>query len=208
MGNVKGNHLQFACECVSAQGGYSDPWAAIAQNRLLPDGTKEQILNQVADEPKTIAQLAKRLKLSQPSVHTHINEMMKSELLRESEEWEKRYPTERYYEPNFPVVRPEERAEFEALCREMSERVADLFEKKRKGLERAFKRTELAKRGWEFSDIAQYLYAHVQRGARQLLEERGLLPLRRKHRNGAEWIFWAEEPQVNSDRERTSADKE
>ena len=189
----KGNGLQFACECVSARGGYSDPWAAIAQNKLLPDGTKEQILNLVAREPKTIAQLAKGLSLSQPSIHTHINEMMTSELLRESEEWEKKYPTERYYEPNFPVVRADERAEFETLCQEMAERLADLFEKKGTQLERAFKRTDLEKQGWAFEDVAQYLYARVQRGARELLEERGALPPRRKRGNGVEWIFWAEE---------------
>src|ERR1043165_9668161 len=184
--------LQFACECVSARGGYSDPWAAIAQKRLLPDGTKEQILNLVAHEPKTIAQLSKSLRLSQPSGHTHINEMMKSELLRESEEWEKRYPTERYYEPNFPVLSLEESAAFETLCHEMSERVATLFEKNRPKLEGAFKKTGLEGQGWSFSDIAQYLYARVQRGARSLLEERGTLPHRQKHGNGAEWVFWAE----------------
>ena len=200
MGNTNRNHLQFACECVSAQGGYSDPWAAIAQKNLLSDGTKERILNLVAEKPKTIAQLAKSLKLSQPSVHTHISEMMKSELLRESEEWEKRYSTERYYEPNFPVVKRDERAEFETLCREMSERVAALFEKNRPRLERAFKKTDLKECGWEFSDVAQYLYAHVQRGARRLLEERGALPLREKHSNGAEWLFWAVETEANEDK--------
>lgn len=191
--------LQFACECVSSRGGYSDPWAGVAQNYLLPDGTKEQILNLVAERPKTIAQLAKSLKLSQPSVHTHVGEMMRSELLRESEEWEKRYPTERYYEPNFPVVKHEERAEFEAICHELSKRVAALFEKNRPRMERAFKKTNLNERGWEFADIAQYLYAQVQRGARQILEERGALPLREKHKNGAEWLFWAEETEANED---------
>jgi hypothetical protein len=122
--------------------------------------------------------------------------MLASELLRESEEWEKKYPTERYYEPNFPVVKAEERAEFEMLCREMAERVADLFEKNRKELERAFKRTDLEEHGWAFKDVAQYLYASVQRGARQLLEERGALPPRQKHGNGVEWIFWAEETET------------
>ena len=200
MGNVKGNHLQFACECVSAQSGYSDPWAAIAQDNLLADGTKERILNLVAERPKTIAQLAKSLKLSQPSVHTHVGEMMRSELLRESEEWEKRYPTERYYEPNFPVVKGNEREEFETICREMSERVASLFEKNRPRMERAFRKTDLKGRGWEFPDIAQYLYAHVQRGARQILEERGALPPRQKHKNGAEWVFWAEETETSEDK--------
>jgi DNA-binding transcriptional ArsR family regulator len=187
--------LCFACECVSAKrDGYSDPWAAIAKNKLLPDGTKEEILNLVAREPKTISQLAEALALSPPSVHAHINDMMRSELLRESEEWEKRYPTERYYEPNFPVVQAAERAEFDALCRTMAEQLAALFEKRRTQLERAFHQTNLSERGWEFSDIAQYLYASVQRRARTLLETRGVLPTRERHANGAEWLFWAEEP--------------
>jgi DNA-binding transcriptional ArsR family regulator len=197
MGDPNEKRLRFPCECVSAQGGYSDPWAAISQKKLLPDGTKEEILNSVTKEPKTIAQLAKELGLSQPSIHRHISEMMASELLRESEEWERSYPTERYYEPNFPVVRVEERAEFEALCQEMAERVADLFEKRGKRLQGAFDKTELAKRGWTFADITHYLYASVQRGAREMLEERGALPQREKHKNGTEWIFWAEETGSN-----------
>jgi len=189
--------LLFACECVSAQEGYSDPWATISQKKLLPDGTKESILNSLAREPKTVAQLAKELDLSQPSIHRHIGEMVASELLRESEEWERRYPTERYYEANFPIVKADERAEFESTCQEMAERVADLFEKRRKELEKAFNKTELAGRGWAFADVAQYLYASMQRGARELLEQRGTLQQRAKHRNGAEWLFWAEEAKEN-----------
>lgn len=186
--------LHFACDCVSAKGAYSDPWTSISKNKLLPNGTKEDILTAVSKQPKTVAQLAKELNLSQPTIHRHINELMASELLRESEEWERKYPTERYYEPNFPVVKAEERAEFEAICREMAEGLAELFEKRRKQLEGAFDRTDLAKRGWAFADITQYLYASVQRGAREMLEQRGALPQREKHDNGAEWIFWAEEP--------------
>ncbi len=196
------NHkkLQFACECVSARGGYSDPWAAVAQNKLLPNGTKEEIINLVAEEPKTIAQIAKLLNLSQPSVHKHINEMMASELLRESKEWERKYPMERYYEPNFPVLRVEEQAAFEGLCQEMAEGVADFFEQHYQQLESAFQQTALSQRGWAFSDIAHYLYATIQRGARERLEQRGRLPSRTAHRNGAQWVFWAEEPKTDSDK--------
>jgi DNA-binding transcriptional ArsR family regulator len=187
--------LRFPCECVSARpGGYSDPWADITKKKLLPNGTKEEILNLVAREPKTISQLAEALNLSPPSVHTHISDMMKSELLRESEEWEKKYPTERYYEPNFPVFKSEECAEFKALCQEMSKELVRLFENKRQKMERAFRKTDLSKQGWELSDITQCLYANMQRGARTILEKRGLLSPREKHENGAEWIFWAEEP--------------
>lgn len=188
------NGLRFPCECVSAgQGGYSDPWADITKKKLLPNGTKEQIINLVAREPKTISQLAEALNLSPPSVHTHINDLMKSELLRESEEWEKKYPTERYYEPNFPVFKPEECAEFKTLCQEMSQEVRALFEKRRTKIERAFRKTSLPKQGWELSDITQCLYANMQRGARTLLEQRGMLSPREKHQNGAKWIFWAED---------------
>lgn len=187
--------LLFPCECVSgAAGGYSDPWADITKRKLLPNGTKEEILNLVAREPKTISQLAEALDLSPPSVHTHINDMMKSELLRESEEWEKKYSTERYYEPNFPVFKAEDCGEFIALCEEMSKELVKLFESKRQKMERAFRKTSLSQQGWELSDITQCLYANMYRGARAQLEQRGLLSTRANHANGAQWIFWAEEP--------------
>ena len=190
--NLRG--LRFPCECVSASvGGYSDPWADVTKNKLLPNGTKEQILNLVAREPQTLSQLAQTLSLSPPSVHTHINDMLNSELLRESEEFEKKHPTERYYEPNFPVFKADECAEFRKLCEEMAQQVVTLFERRRAKMERAFRKTSLAEQGWQLSDVTQCLYANMYRGARSLLEERGLLTPREKHANGAEWIFWAEE---------------
>lgn len=186
--------LRFPCECVSnSPGGYTDPWAEITKRKLLPNGTKEQILTLIAREPKTISQLAQALNLSAPSVHTHVNDMLKSELLRESEEFEKRHPTERYYEPNFPVFKAEECAEFHALCDEMAQQLATLFERHRAKIERAFKKTGLPDQGWELTDVTQCLYANVYRSARTVLEQRGLLGSPVKHANGAEWIFWAEE---------------
>ena len=192
VGDPKG--LRFPCECVSGlQGGYTDPWADITKRKLLPNGTKEQILTLVADEPKTISQLAQALKLSPPSVHTHINDMMQSELLRESEEFEKKHPSERYYEPNFPVFKAGDCAEFRSLCDEMAEQLAALFEKRRAKLERAFRNTQLSEQGWQLTDVTQCIYANMYRHARTLLEQRGLLASPVKHQNGADWIFWAEE---------------
>ena len=186
--------LRFPCECVSGlPGGYSDPWSDVTKRKLLPNGTKEQIITLLAEEPKTISQLAQALNLSPPSVHTHINDMLQSELLRESEEFEKRHPSERYYEPNFPVFKTEECAEFRTLCEEMAQQLAELFEKRRDSMEQAFSKTNLAAHGWELSDVTQCFYANMYRGARTLLEKRGLLTPRQKHANGAEWIFWAEE---------------
>lgn len=190
--NNKG--LRFPCECVSGSpGGYTDPWAEVAKRKLLPNGTKEQIVTLVAEEPKTISQLAQALSLSPPSVFTHVNDLIESELLRESEEFEKRHPTERYYEPNFPVFKAAECAEFKGLCEEMAEQLATLFERRLAKMERAFAKTNLADHGWELSDVTQCLYANVYRSARTMLEERGMLASREKHANGAEWIFWAEE---------------
>src|SRR5215213_2734729 len=139
---VKG--LRFPCECVSGlPGGYTDPWTEVTKRKLLPNGTKEQILTLVANEPRTISQLAQELNLSAPSVHTHINDMLNSELLRESEEYEKKHPSERYYEPNFPIFKAEECAEFRSLCEEMAEEVTRIFERKRSKMERAFRNRTL-----------------------------------------------------------------
>jgi DNA-binding transcriptional ArsR family regulator len=186
--------LRFPCECVSGlPGGYTDPWADITKRKLLPNGTKEQILTLVADEPKTISQLAQALNLSAPSVHTHITDMLESELLRESEEFEKKHPSERYYEPNFPVFKREDCAEFQELCDELAQQLAALFERRKTKMERAFRNTGLPEQGWKLTDVTQCLYANMYRSARTLLEQRGLLASRVEHTNGAGWIFWAEE---------------
>ena len=189
-----GKGLRFPCECVSAlPGGYTDPWADVTRRKLLPNGTKEQIITLVAEEPKTLSQLAQALNLSPPSIHSHINDLLTSELLREPEEYEKKHPTERYYEPNFPVFKAEECAEFRDLCEEMAQQLATLFERRRAKMERAFRKTSLPDHGWELSDVTHCLYANIYRGARTLLQKRGLLAPREKHANGAEWIFWAEQ---------------
>jgi hypothetical protein len=125
--------------------------------------------------------------------------MTDSEFLRESTEPERKHPAERYYEPDFLVVKADDNAQFEVLCRDMAERIADLFEKNCPRFERVVKNTGVTNRRWVFSDLAQYLYAKTQRCARELLEQRGVLPPRREHQNGAKWIFWAEEPKADAD---------
>lgn len=192
--------LSFPCECVSSRSGRGDPWAAVAKHRLLPNGTKEEILNLVAHEPRTISQVAEALGLSAPSVYAHVSDMLKSELLREAVEWEKTHPAERYYEPNFPVIREEEAEELCALCGELAAKVAALFKRHRRQFEKAFGATPLRERGWDFAEVAQCVYARVQRGARELLEEDGTLASPRTHRNGVEWVFWAEAPKADSKR--------
>jgi hypothetical protein len=82
----------------------------------------------------------------------------------------------------------------------MSKELVIMFERKRQKMERAFRKTGLSKQGWKLADITQCLYANMYRGARTLLEQRELLSRREKHKNGAEWIFWAEEPEADRSR--------
>ena len=191
-------NLLFPCECVSARTeNYSDPWSPISRNRLFSDGTKEDIINLIADGPKTISQIAKALELSPPSVHKHINELVLSELIRDSNEWEKLHPKERYYEPNFPVIDHVECAAMEEICREISDEFVRLFREARPRFEAAFQTTRLAKAGWTIEDVSQCLFARIQRSARRTLEESGSVKSAEPHRNGVSWSFWAEKLSSN-----------
>ena len=185
--------LLFPCECVSARSGYSDPWAGVTQNNLLKNGTKERVLNSLAREPKTIALLAAELRLSQPTVHAHINDMLQSGLLREAVGWQKTHPAEHFYEPAFPVVRTADQRALAPACDALAVHIAEIFENALPALERALNETTLPQEGWCFADVSQYLYCALQRGARRMLEQRGVLPERKKHADGVEWLFWAEE---------------
>ena len=93
------------------------------------------------------------------------------------------HPAERYYEPNFPVIREDEA---EQLCDELALKVANLFKGNRRELERAFHATPLAERGWDFADAAQCVFARIQHGARGPLEKEGTLALAKAHKTG--WI--------------------
>jgi DNA-binding transcriptional ArsR family regulator len=179
--------------------GYSEPWAGIAKNRLLPNGRKEDILNLIAEEPKTISQLADALGLSAPTVYMHIHDMLQSELVREAVGRTKSHPAEKYFEPNFPVIKAREAAELCKVCDELAAKVADLFKKQRRLVEKAYSATSLAKRGWDLPEVAQYVYATMQRGARERLEQDGTLAPRKMHQNGVEWVFWAEQPKEPGD---------
>jgi DNA-binding transcriptional ArsR family regulator len=163
----------------------------------LPNGTKEEILNILARGPNTITQIAEELGLSAPSIHTHVTDMVRSELLREAVEWEKAHPAERYYEPNFPVIKDDESEELCKLCDTLGDAVAKLFRTHRGKLEKAYRDTPLPDRGWQFANIAQFVFASVQRHARAQLEKEGMLAPAKPHRNGVAWIFWAEEPRAN-----------
>src|SRR5688500_14757189 len=93
--------LRLACSCASATAVMSDPWAAIAHDGKLNDGTKELILNALAAQPRTITQLADLLGISTPGVHRHVTDLLASELIREVEPPTdgRRSGVERFYQP-------------------------------------------------------------------------------------------------------------
>ena len=74
-----------------------------------------------------------------------------------------------------------------------------LIHQSRPRLERSFRATPLAERGWDFAEVAQCIYARIQRGARGLLEEEGTLAPPKAHGNGVEWVFWAEQPEADAE---------
>jgi hypothetical protein len=117
--------------------------------------------------------------------------------LREAAEWEKTHPAERYYEPNFPIIKEEEAEELCELCDDLAVKVADLFKKHQRKMEKAFRETPLSDRGWDFAEVAQFMFASVQRTAREMLEQDGTLAPAKPHRNGVEWVFWAEAPKAD-----------
>ena len=93
----------------------------------------------------------------------------------------------------------EEAAALCELCGDMAVKIAALFRKHRRQLEKAYRETPPAEHGWDFAEVAQYVFASVQRGARELLEQDGTLASPKAHRNGVEWVFWAEEPKADAE---------
>ena len=75
----------------------------------------------------------------------------------------------------------------------MSLQIAEIFEQKRAEFERTILNTMRGSRGRKFSDLAHFFYASAYRGASKLLEQRSVLPRRASHKNGVDWIFWADE---------------
>jgi DNA-binding transcriptional ArsR family regulator len=173
----------------------SDPWAAIAHDGKLNDGTKELILNALAAQPRTITQLAERLGISSPAVHRHVTDLLASELIREVEAPEdgRRSGVERYYQPTFPVVLAADRATLDPILQDLAADIAAAFRRRQEALADAFAQTSLPARGESVEPLLHYLYATAARLARERLEAAGDLPPWPEHADGSRWIWWAEE---------------
>ena len=187
--------LHFACSCASRADVADDPWTAISKGGKLKDGTKERILNLIYRRPRTIAQLAQQLGISQPAVHRHITELLASDLICEVEvsAAERGSPVERFYRPNFPVVLAEHRAAFQPVLEQLAREFAATFRDGQEALVTAFKWTSLPGHEERFEALLHYLYTAVARLAREHLEQDGVLPPWPEHGDGSRWVWWAEE---------------
>ncbi|MGH2614103.1 MAG: MarR family transcriptional regulator [Thermomicrobiales bacterium] len=188
--------LRFACACASAVPIAEDPWVAIAQQRKLNDGMKEQILNALYRQPRTVAQLAQQLDRSPPAVHRHVVELLASQLIHEVDAppHGRRSGVARFYGPNFPIVLAADRAALQPVLDDLAQAIATAFRTEQAPLARAFARTSLPARGESFAALQQYLYATATRMARERLEADGDLPPWPVHDDGSRWVWWAEEP--------------
>jgi DNA-binding transcriptional ArsR family regulator len=173
----------------------SDPWAAIAHDGKLNDGTKERILNALAARPRTITQLAELLGVSPPAAHRHVMDLLDSELIGEvaAPRDGRRSPVERYYQPTFPVILAADRASLDPVLQNLAADIAATFRDRQEALAAAFAQTSLSARGESFETLLHYLYATAVRTARARLEAEGALPPWPEHADGSRWVWWAEE---------------
>jgi DNA-binding transcriptional ArsR family regulator len=188
--------LRFACSCASAFASPDDPWAAVAQDGKLNDGTKELLLNVIYRQPRTITQLAQLLGLSAPTIHRHITELLANELILETDvpEQDRESVVEHYYRPNFPVVLAADRREFQPVLEMIADEFSAAMRASQPALAEAFARTALSTRGESVESFLHYLYTAAVRIARNRLEAEGALPPWPEHADGSRWVWWAEEP--------------
>ena len=191
--------LQFACDCVShLYQPIRDPWSYVSRAGLISSETKEIILNKTYRQPKTVTQLAKEIGLSQPAIYKHVQELLASDMLQEAHlpDEEKTYRVEKYYEPSFPVLLREDVDHLEPACREVAQRIAEIYWEYREELQGAFPGCSLERRGYALEDILDYLYSKIRRLGREILEEQGFFPELPTHRDGSRWVYWAEEIEI------------
>ena len=191
--------LQFACDCVShLHQTIRDPWSYVSRAGLISNETKEIILNKTYREPKTVTQLAKEIGLSQPAIHKHVQELLASDMVRETPlpDEEKTYRVEKYYEPNFPVLLQEDVGQLEPVCHTIAEEIAKIYWDHRDELQEAFEGTSLGERGFALEHILDFLYSKIRRMGRTVLDEQGFFPELPLHQDGSRWVYWAEEVEI------------
>ena len=165
--------------------------------RPLPVPTpRERLVAALADQPRTVAQLAQAFGLSQPTMLEQVRRALRDGLIVEVEvaEEARRFPAERYYATAVPVVRQPDRELLESACRGLADDVATALAKNWGDIHAAFALTHLAREGWAFNDLWPYLSDTIARRMLERVDGIGGAPTVPPH--GLAWVEEFDETDV------------
>ncbi len=133
---------------------------------------RERLVAALADQPRTVAQLAQTFGLSQPTMLEQVRRALRDGLITEVQvaAEEKRFPAERYYATTVPVVRQPDRELIESACRGLADEVATALARNWSDVHAAFAMTHLAREGWTFHDLWPYVQETITRRVLERVE--------------------------------------
>jgi len=183
------SRMKFPCDCISCTPACEEPWARVAKEGMFKDGTKEEILNKIHRQPHTIAQLAKAMKLAQPTVFRHVSELLANGLVREFTPDRRDYVVERYYAPGFPVVTLRDQRRYKEEIGTLAAEMSAALQKRLSRMKTRFQESDASRAGLSFEEFAHFLVHRAQRDARRLLERNGDLARKPADKKPG-FIFW------------------
>lgn len=126
---------------------------------------RERLVAALAEQPRTVAQLAHEFGLAQPTMLEQARRALRDGLIVEVDvpAGQRRTAGERYYAPTVPVIRLADRELLEPASRALAGELAAALIEQRGDLLAAFAMTHLARDGWEFADLWPYIHEMVFR---------------------------------------------
>jgi hypothetical protein len=120
---------------------------------------RERLVGALAERPLTVAQLAQRFGVAQPTLLEQVRRAVRDGLIVEVDvpDEQRRYSSERYYAPAVPVIRAQDRDLLEPACRAIASELAAVLTRNEADLRAAFELTHLAQEGWQIRDLWPYL---------------------------------------------------
>ncbi len=150
--------------------------------------TRERLVAALADQPRTVAQLAHAFGLSQPTMLEHVRRALRDGLIREVQvpEERKRFAAERYYATAVPVIREPDRDLLVSGCRALADEIATVVSAGQGDLRAAFAMTHLAREEWSFDELWPYLQETIWRLTRERVPD--LVDLTPPQPHGLAWV--------------------
>ncbi|HEV2109403.1 MAG TPA: winged helix-turn-helix domain-containing protein [Thermomicrobiales bacterium] len=149
---------------------------------------RERLVAALADQPRTVAQLARTFSLSQPTMLEQVRRAVRDGLVVEVQvpEEERRFAAERYYAPAVPVIRGPDSELLASACRALADDVAVSLMSNLGDMHAAYAVTTLAREGWSFDDIWPYVSEMVNRLVTQRIDYHVRPPTLAPH--GLAWV--------------------